>query len=243
MIHINAGVAGLVLLLLLGKRKDFVAERARPSSLKLTILGSALLWFGWFGFNAGSALAADAIAANALLVTNVAACAGGMVWLICERFDVKRPSLMGLASGVVAGLVGITPAAGYVDVGGALAIGIGSGLVGYFFVVKLKNLLRYDDTLDAFGLHGMVGVFGAIATGIFANPAINGAAGLLYGNPSQVWTQFIAVLATATYSALATLIVYKISALITGGGRVTEREEDEGMDAALHGEAADEFDN
>jgi Amt family ammonium transporter len=240
-IHINAGVAGLVLLLLLGKRKDFVAERARPSSLKLTILGSALLWFGWFGFNAGSALAADAIAANALLVTNVAACAGGMVWLICEWIDGKRLTLMGVASGVVAGLVGITPSAGYVDVGGALAIGIGSGVFGYFCVIKLKNLVRYDDTLDAFGLHGMVGIFGAMATGIFANPAINGAAGLLYGNPSQVWTQFIAVLATVTYSAIGTFVVYKISALVTGGGRVTEREEDEGMDEALHGEKADEF--
>jgi Amt family ammonium transporter len=242
-IHINAGVAGLVLLLLLGKRKDFVAERARPSSLKLTILGSALLWFGWFGFNAGSALVADGIAANALLVTNVAACAAGMVWLICELIDVKRSTLMGLASGVVAGLVAITPAAGYVDVSGALAIGVGAGLIGYFCVVKLKSLLRYDDTLDAFGLHGMVGIFGAIATGIFANPAINGAAGLLYGNPSQVGTQLIAVLATIAYSAVGTFIVYKISALITGGGRVTEREEDEGMDAAMHGEAADEFDN
>jgi len=242
-IHINAGVAGLVLLLVLGKRKDFVAERARPSSIKLTILGSALLWFGWFGFNAGSALAADAIAGNALLVTNVAACAGGMVWLIYAWIDVKRPTLMGIASGVVAGLVGITPAAGYVDVGGALAIGIGSGLVGYFFVVKLKNLLRYDDTLDAFGLHGMVGIFGAIATGIFANPAINGATGLLYGNPSQVGTQFIVVLVTVAYSAIATFIVYKISALFTGGGRVTEREEDQGMDAALHGEKSAEFDH
>lgn len=240
-IHINAGVAGLVLLFLLGKRKDFVAERARPSSLKLTILGSALLWFGWFGFNAGSSLAADAIAANAFLVTNVTACAGGMIWLVCELIDRKRLTLMGIASGVVAGLVGITPAAGYVDVGGALAIGIGSGMVGYFCVVKLKNLIRYDDTLDAFGLHGMVGIFGAIATGIFANPAINGAAGLLYGNPSQVWTQFVVVVTVVIYSALATFIVYKISALLTGGGRVTEREEDEGMDEALHGERADEF--
>lgn len=237
-IHINAGVAGLVLLLTLGKRKDFVSERARPASLKLTVLGSALLWFGWFGFNAGSQLAADGIAANALLVTNVAACAGGMAWLIFEWLDIGKPTIMGLASGVVAGLVGITPAAGFVDVSGALAIGLGSGVIGYLCVIKLKELVRYDDTLDAFGLHGMVGIFGALATGVFANPDINGAAGLLYGNPGQVWTQAVAVLATIAYSAVATFLVYKFCALLTKGGRVSEQAEDQGMDTALHGEKA-----
>jgi len=237
-IHINAGVAGLVLLFLLGKRRDFVAEKAKPSSLKLTILGSALLWFGWFGFNAGSGLAANGIAANAFLVTNLAACFGGMSWLIIEWIDSKKHSIIGIASGVVAGLVGITPAAGYVDVTGATAIGLGSGVVGYICVVKLKNWIRYDDTLDAFGLHGMVGVFGAIATGIFANPAVNSGTGLLYGNPSQVWTQLFAVLVISAYSAIATFIVYKICAFLTKGGRVSERQEDLGMDAALHGERA-----
>lgn len=237
-IHINAGVAGLVLLFLLGKRRDFVAEKAKPSSLKLTILGSALLWFGWFGFNAGSELAADGIAANAFMVTNVAACIGGMSWLLIEWVDSRKHSIIGIASGVIAGLVGITPAAGYVDVAGAAAIGLGSGLFGYFCVVKLKNLIRYDDTLDAFGLHGMVGIFGAIATGIFANPAVNGHAGLLYGNPMQVWTQLKFVLVTIAYSAIATFIVFKICSRITGGARVSEREEDMGMDAALHGERA-----
>lgn len=240
-IHINAGVAGLVLLFMLGKRRDFVSEKAKPSSLKLTILGSALLWFGWFGFNAGSQLAADAIAANAFLVTNVAACIGGMSWLLIEWVDSRKHSIIGIASGVIAGLVGITPAAGFVDVAGAAAIGLGSGLVGYFCVVKLKKLIRYDDTLDAFGLHGMVGIFGAIATGVFANPAVNKAAGLLYGNPSQVWTQLVAVLVTVAYSAIATFIVFKICAFITGGARVSEREEDQGMDAALHGERAFEL--
>lgn len=237
-IHINAGIAGLVLLFLLGKRRDFVAEKARPSSLKLTILGSALLWFGWFGFNAGSELAADGIAANALLVTNVAACIGGFSWLLIEWADSRKHSIIGIASGVLAGLVGITPAAGYVDVSGAAAIGLGSGLVGYFCVVKLKKLIRYDDTLDAFGLHGMVGIFGAIATGIFANPAVNGHAGLLYGNPAQVWTQLKVVLVTIGYSAVATFIVFQICARITKGARVSERQEDQGMDAALHGERA-----
>jgi ammonium transporter, Amt family len=237
-IHINAGVAGLVLLFLLGKRRDFVAEKAKPSSVKLTILGSALLWFGWFGFNAGSQLAADGIAANAFMVTNVAACIGGMTWLLIEWVDSRKHSIIGISSGVIAGLVGITPAAGYVDVAGAACIGLGSGIVGYYCVVKLKNLIRYDDTLDAFGLHGMVGIFGAIATGIFANPAVNGKAGLLYGNPSQVGAQLIAVLVTIAYSAIATFIVFKICSAITGGARVSEREEDMGMDAALHGERA-----
>jgi len=237
-IHINAGVAGLVLLFMLGKRRDFVAEKARPSSLKLTILGSALLWFGWFGFNAGSELAADGIAANALLVTNVAACIGGFSWLFIEWIDSRKHSIIGIASGVIAGLVGITPAAGFVDVSGAAAIGLGSGLLGYFCVVKLKKIIRYDDTLDAFGLHGMVGIFGAIATGVFANPAVNGHAGLLYGNPSQVWTQLVVVLVTIGYSAIATFVVFKICALITKGARVSERQEDQGMDAALHGERA-----
>jgi Amt family ammonium transporter len=237
-IHVNAGVAGLVLLFVLGKRRDFVAERARPSSLKLTILGSALLWFGWFGFNAGSGLAANGIAANAFLVTNVAACFGGMAWLLIEWIDSRKHSIIGIASGVIAGLVGITPAAGFVDVSGAAIIGLGAGILGYYCVVKLKNLIRYDDTLDAFGLHGMVGIFGAIATGVLANPAINSGTGLLYGNPSQVWTQLLAVLVTIAYSAIATFIVYKVCSWITRGGRVSERQEDIGMDAALHGEQA-----
>lgn len=240
-IHINAGVAGLVLLILLGKRRDFVAEKAKPSSLKLTILGSALLWFGWFGFNAGSALSANGIAANAFLVTNVAACMGGMSWLLVEWFDVRKHSIIGIASGVIAGLVGITPAAGYVDVIGAMAIGFSSGAVGYFCVVKLKNLVRYDDTLDAFGLHGMVGIFGAVATGVFANPVVNGQTGLLYGNPSQVWTQLIVVFVTIAYSSIATFVVFKVCTWITKGARVSEREEDIGMDAALHGERAFEL--
>lgn len=191
-----------------------------------------------FGFNAGSALAANGIAANAFLVTNVAACVGGMAWMLTEWLDSRIHSIIGIASGVIAGLVGITPAAGYVDVAGAMCIGLGSGVVGYLCVVKLKNLIRYDDTLDAFGLHGMVGIFGVIATGIFANPAVNGAAGLLYGNPAQVWIQLKVVLVTIAYSAIATFLVFKLCALVTRGARVSERQEDIGMDEALHGERA-----
>ena len=217
-IHVNAGVAGLVLVYLLGNREGFKKTSVRPASVKLMILGSALLWFGWFGFNGGSQLAADGIAANALLVTNVAAACGGLAWLLIEWFTTNsKPTLIGSASGVVSGLVGITPAAGYVDVSGALFIGIGSGVVGYFGVVKLKKWLGYDDTLDVFGIHGLVGAFGAIATGIFANPLVNeGNAGLLYGNPDQVWIQIQSVFFVSVYSAVATFIIYKIISLVFG---------------------------
>lgn len=236
-IHINAGVAGLVLSYLVGKRMEHSLEEVRkPSSIKFMILGSALLWFGWFGFNGGSQLAADGIAANALLVTNVAACAGALIWLTIEWFIVKKPTLIGMASGAVSGLVGITPASGFVDVSGALAIGIISGLVGYWGVVHLKSMIKHDDTLDAFGIHGLVGIAGAILTGVFANPEINGGAGLLYGNAIQVWVQTKAVLVTIAYSAVATYLVWKISALITQGGRIEEDLELEGMDIGYHGE-------
>lgn len=237
-IHVNAGVAGLVLVYLLGNREGFKKTSVRPASVKLMILGSALLWFGWFGFNGGSQLAADGIAANALLVTNVAAACGGLAWLLIEWFTTNsKPTLIGSASGVVSGLVGITPAAGYVDVSGALFIGIGSGVVGYFGVVKLKKWLGYDDTLDVFGIHGLVGAFGAIATGIFANPLVNeGNAGLLYGNPDQVWIQIQSVFFVSVYSAVATFIIYKIISLVFGTGRVSEEVEKDGMDMAYHGE-------
>lgn len=235
-IHINAGVAGLVLSYLVGKRRNHLEEVRKPSSIKLMVLGSALLWFGWFGFNGGSQLAADGIAANALLVTNVAACAGALIWLMIEWFIVKKPTLIGMASGAISGLVGITPASGFVDVSGALAIGAVAGLVGFWGVVRLKSWVGHDDTLDAFGIHGLVGIAGAILTGVFANPAINGAAGLLYGNPMQVWVQVKAVLVTIVFSGAATFLVWKLSALITRGGRITEDLELEGMDIGYHGE-------
>tara|TARA_R110000868_G_scaffold304437_17_gene565280 strand:- start:10559 stop:11869 length:1311 start_codon:yes stop_codon:yes gene_type:complete len=236
-IHINAGVAGLVLSYLVGKRMEHSLEEVRkPSSIKFMILGSALLWFGWFGFNGGSQLAADGIAANALLVTNVAACAGALIWLTIEWFIVKKPTLIGMASGAVSGLVGITPASGFVDVSGALAIGIISGLVGYWGVVHLKSMIKHDDTLDAFGIHGLVGIAGALLTGIFANPAVNGGAGLLYGNPMQLLVQAKAVLITIAYSAVGTFLVWKLASLITRGDRIDEELELEGMDIGYHGE-------
>lgn len=238
-IHINAGVSGLVLALLLGKRRTFGEEEEKPSSLKLTVLGSALLWFGWFGFNAGSALGANFTAASALLMTNIAASIGGLTWVIMEWTNNKKPSLLGVSSGAVSGLVAITPACAFVDTSGALLIGAIGGLVGYFAVVKLKSILKYDDTLDAFGIHGLVGIWGALATGIFANPNIDPeATGLLYGNPAQVWTQLLAILAVMFFAIIGTFVVYKVSAFITGGARVDAKLEAEGLDKAYHGESS-----
>ena len=171
-----------------------------------------------------------------MLVTNIAACTGALIWLTIEWFIVKKPTLIGMASGAISGLVGITPASGFVDVSGALAIGLISGVVGYWGVVHLKSWVKHDDTLDAFGIHGLVGIAGAILTGVFANPEINGGAGLLYGNAAQVWVQTKAVLITIAYSAIATAVVYKVSALITSGGRINEELELEGMDIGYHGE-------
>lgn len=238
-IHINAGIAGLLLAILLGKRKKSKQNSVeKPSSTKLTVLGAALLWFGWFGFNAGSQLAADGIAVNALLVTNIAACAGGMAWLAVEWNSKKKPSILGIASGAISGLVGITPAAGYVDVSGALIIGLVSGLVGYYGVVKLKALFNYDDTLDAFGIHGLVGIWGSLATGIFANPAINGEAGFIYGNPAQLWSQVIVIAITIIVSLAGSYILYQISRLLTRGARLDERIELKGVDKIFHGETS-----
>ena len=235
-IHINAGVSGLVLALLVGRRLNLHEER-QPSSIKFMVLGSALLWFGWFGFNGGSAYGANAFAANAVLVTNVAACTSGIVWLIIEWFIIKKPTLIGIASGAISGLVAITPAAGFVDVSGALIIGVFGGIVGYVGVVKLKEYFKHDDTLDAFGMHGLVGIVGALLTGILANPAIDpSGTGWLYGNPSQFWIQLKSVGVTILYSGAATFVIYKVVALVTQGGRITEEMELEGMDIGYHGE-------
>ncbi len=241
-VHINAGVSGLVLALTLGKRKGYGKEAMIPSSVTFTALGAALLWFGWFGFNAGSELAADGVAASAFMVTNTAASAAGLAWLFIEWSISKKPTLLGLASGAIAGLVGITPAAGFVTLGGALVIGIVAGGVGYYGVAVLKHKLGYDDSLDAFGIHGLCGIWGALATGLFASPSVTeGAAGLFYGNPGQVWTQLVSIVATIAFSAIATLIVVSITRILTGGLRVEKEDELRGLDNALHGERAFEI--
>lgn len=234
-VHINAGVSGLVVAYMLGSR-NVDRETPSPSNLKLMLLGSALLWFGWFGFNAGSALEASSLAANAVLVTNVAAACGGLTWLILEFLQGKKRTLTGVASGVVAGLVGITPAAGYVSAGGAYLIGVLSGLAGYFAVIYIKDWMGYDDSLDAFGIHGVVGVVGAIATVMLANKAVNGESGAFYGDFSHVLPQLLAIGATIIFAAAASAICFKIASLITGGGRISREEEESGMDASYHGE-------
>jgi Amt family ammonium transporter len=241
-VHINAGVAGLVLTLIVGKRLGYGKEAMFPSSIALTGLGAALLWFGWFGFNAGSQLAADGIAGSAFLVTNTSAATGALAWMFAEWAVDEKPTVLGLASGIVAGLVAITPAAGFVNMPASLVIGLVAGLLGYYSVAVLKPKIGYDDSLDAFGVHGMCGMWGALATGIFANPAINEAGrGLIYGNPKQVWIQFISIVATAAFTAVGTLIVVLITRLVTGGLRVEQEQEVQGLDNAIHGERAFEI--
>ena len=236
-VHINAGVAGLVLSLVLGKRIGYGKEAMFPSSIALTALGAALLWFGWFGFNAGSQLAADGVAASAFLVTNTSAATAALVWMFCEWIVTGKPTVLGIASGVVAGLVAITPAAGFVNLPAALFIGLIAGALGYFSVAVLKQKIGYDDSLDAFGVHGMCGIWGALATGLFANPAITeSATGLLYGNPGQLWIQIVSIVATAVFTAVGTLIVIAATKLLTGSLRVERDEEIQGLDNALHGE-------
>ncbi|MBW2490212.1 MAG: ammonium transporter [Deltaproteobacteria bacterium] len=241
-VHINAGVAGLVLALILGKRIGFGREAMFPSSIALTSLGAALLWFGWFGFNAGSELAADGIAGSAFMVTNTSASSAALSWMFVEWAVNKKPTILGLASGVVAGLVAITPAAGFVNLQASLIIGIVAGILGFYSVAVLKNKIGYDDSLDAFGVHGMCGMWGAIATGIFANPAVNEAGkGLLFGNPKQVWIQIISILGTALFSGVGTLVIVYLTRFITGGLRVERDEEIQGLDNSLHGERAFEI--
>ena len=234
-VHINAGIAGLVGALILGKRNEATLV---PSNLPLVVIGAGLLWFGWFGFNAGSALGANGLASAAFINTNTATAMAALSWMFTEWIYSKKPTLLGLASGAVAGLVAITPAAGFVDIKGSLIIGLLAGIIPFFAVAYLKPKLGYDDALDAFGIHGVAGTIGAILTGIFANPAINEAGkGLLYGNPSQLFIQLIAVGVTIVYVAIATaVILFIIKALV--GLRVEPDNEVSGLDERQHGEKA-----
>jgi Amt family ammonium transporter len=232
-----SGISGLVLALLLGKRNDFGRKAILPSSVVLTVAGAALLWFGWLGFNAGSELKADEIAASALLITNTAGAAGTLSWMLVEWKITKKTTMLGAASGAVSGLVAITPAAGFVDLGGSIIIGFVAGIIGFIGVFWLKHRFKYDDSLDVFGVHGLNGIWGTLATGIFANPSVNSVGkGLLYGNPGQVMVQFEAVLATIVYTAIMTAILYFITSVLTGGARVDEETETIGLDESVHGE-------
>ena len=234
-VHINAGIAGLVGALILGKRKDTALI---PSNLPMVVIGAGLLWFGWFGFNAGSAVASNALASAAWLNTNVATAVAALSWMFTEWLHAKKPTVLGLASGAIAGLVAITPAAGFVNVIGAIIIGLVAGVVPYFAVAVLKHKLGYDDALDVFGIHGVAGMLGAVLTGVFADPSINEAGkGLLYGNPGQVLIQVLSVVVTIIYSAIATFVILMVAKALTGL-RVSHEEEISGLDSSQHREKA-----
>ena len=236
-VHINSGISALAVALVLGRRKNI----SIPHNLGYAVLGAALLWIGWMGFNGGSGLAADGLAANAIIVSNVAAAVGLIVWTLIDTKVVGKPTVLGAISGAIAGLVGITPAAGFVDVFGALVIGAGASVVSYFAVYYLKPKLGYDDALDVWGIHGMSGVWGAIATGIFAVPAVNGAAGLIAGNANQLVVQIISVVVTIVYAFTISYILAKVLDKAMGGIRVEESEETVGLDTSLHQESAYNF--
>jgi Amt family ammonium transporter len=237
-VHINAGVAGLVAALVIGKRKGYPNEAFMPHNLVLSLTGASLLWVGWFGFNAGSALTASGRAGMAMLVTMVATAMAGLTWMFVEWAIKGKPSVLGIISGAVAGLVAITPASGFVDGIGALAIGIAAGVLCFFAATSLKHALGYDDSLDAFGVHGVGGIVGALLTGIFAREAIGGkaAVGLIDGNSAQFMIQVQGVAFTLVYCAVASFIILKVIDLVMGL-RVEEEMERDGLDIALHGEA------
>lgn len=227
-VHINAGVAGLVTALVLGKRVGFGKDAMPPHNLVLTLVGASMLWVGWFGFNAGSAAAADGRAGMAMVTTQVATAMAALAWMFAEWIAKKKPSVLGIASGAVAGLVAITPAAGFVDVKGALAIGLAAGVVCFWGATGLKHMMGYDDSLDAFGVHGVGGILGALLTGVFAVKDIGGADGSLA-------TQALGVGVTAAYCAVVTFVLLKLVDMVLGL-RVAEDEEREGLDLVLHGE-------
>jgi Amt family ammonium transporter len=234
-VHAASGIAALVAALLIGKRV-VNGDRMEPHDIPMTVLGAGLLWFGWFGFNAGSAGAANGLAANALLVTNTAAAAGTITWVLASYIHRRKVSVVGAACGAVAGLVAITPASGFVTAGGAVVIGLVAGGLCYSATL-LRSRLRIDDALDVFAVHGVGGTFGAIATGVFATTAINAYPGLIDGNPGQVVTQLVAVGAVIAYAAIATFVIVKIVDLVLGL-RVDSEAEEVGLDIAVHGEAA-----
>ena len=237
-VHISSGVSALVAAMMLGPRLDF-SESPEAHNLPFTALGAALLWFGWFGFNAGSALSAGALAASAFVVTNTAAAMAGLTWMTMGWVHQGRASLAGFCVGAVAGLVAITPASGYVDARAAVLIGFVAGLICYWAVYLIKARFRVDDALDVFGVHGIGGVWGALATGLFATKVVNAAGGdgLFFGNPAQLLTQGIGVATTVAYAAVMTWIILKVLAM-TVGIRVEEQEEMLGLDVTTHGERA-----
>ncbi|WP_297431760.1 ammonium transporter [Sulfurimonas sp.] len=240
-VHMNGGLAGLVLAILVGKRAGYPRSAMKPATVLLTALGAALLWFGWYGFNAGSAFGANAIAGLALLTTTVATAIAAITWMLAEWFVYKKPTLLGIATGAVAGLVAITPAAGFVSVGGAFIIGIVGTLFAFWGVTVLKKKLGYDDSLDAFGVHFLAGLFGALATGLLAVKDSD----LLWDGPlkesgdrmGQFMVQVESVVAIGLFTLVGTVVVYYIATALTGGSRVDEESEAMGLDESVHGES------
>ena len=233
-VHINAGVAGLVAALVLGRRTGLGSESLAPHNLVYSVIGASLLWVGWFGFNAGSAVAANGTAGMAMAVTQICTAAAALAWMFAEWILRGKPSVLGIISGAIGGLVAITPAAGFVSPSGALIMGLIAGIGCFLGATWLKNKLKYDDALDCFGVHGVGGIIGAVLTGVFAVEAIGGTPGLLEGNPGQVWTQIYGVLATIAYSGVMTFIILKGIDLVSGLRVAPEHERD--LDLALHGE-------
>ncbi|MDP2904703.1 MAG: ammonium transporter [Candidatus Omnitrophota bacterium] len=238
-VHINAGIAAIVTALVIGKRKNIDNGMPAPHNMPFVVIGTALLWFGWFGFNAGSALAANGLAVNAFVVTNTAAAAAGLSWACIEWLRNGKPTIFGVCSGAVAGLVAITPAAGFVSVIPAMIIGLLVSVFCFFAVSVIKPKLGYDDSLDAFGVHCVGGIWGALATGLFASKAVNaaGANGLFFGNPKQLLIQALAVLVIAAYTFVVTFVIYKLVDLVIGV-RVDESDELIGLDLTQHREQA-----
>jgi len=237
-VHVNAGIAAIVTALVLGKRRDYKRHAIPPHNITYVVMGAGLLWVGWFGFNAGSGLAADGLAGNALMVTHIAAAAAALTWALLDWIIDKRPTVVGISTGAVAGLVAITPAAGFVGVPGALAIGVIVSLVCFCMVAYVKPKLGYDDSLDAFGVHGIGGMLGAILTGVLASPLIQPAySGALYGNYRQLLVQLIAVFATIIFSGIGTFLLFKLTDKLVGI-RASDKHEAIGLDETQHGETA-----
>ncbi len=240
-VHINAGVSALVMALLVGRRNDYrPGKPITPHNIPFVFIGTALLWLGWFGFNAGSGLAADGLAANAFLVTHIATCVAAVSWMTVDWIVNRKPTTVGACTGAVAGLVAITPAAGTADIPGAICIGLVASLVCFWMVAVVKPKFGYDDTLDAFGVHGMGGMVGSVLTGVFATRAVTGADGVqgaLYGDWHQLWVQTATTLISVVFSAVMTFVIFRITDAVCGI-RVMRRVEEEGLDVYEHGEAA-----
>jgi Amt family ammonium transporter len=238
-VHINAGAAALVTALMIGKRRHYGKKAIPPHNLPFAVLGAGLLWFGWFGFNAGSALAANSVAVSAFVATHAAAAAGGLIWALLEWLFNGKPTIFGTITGAVAGLATVTPAAGFISPMAGLAIGTIASVICFIFVAFVKTKLGYDDSLDAFGVHGVGGFIGIILTGVFASKAINpaGADGLLHGNPALFYTQGLTAIVVAAYALIATAIIFKLVDVFIGI-RITEHEENIGLDLTEHHETA-----